>query len=570
MRLLQPFVVRGVTLRNRVVMAPMTTRLAAEDGTVTEELLAYYEARAAGGVGIVTVELCSPDPGGRHRRREVGAFDDRFLPGLRHLVERVKRHGACISIQLGHAGAHARPDVTGVPAVAPSAVPHPVQEGDHQMVVPRPLTRGEIAAVVEAYGRAAARMRAAGFDAIEVQGAHDYLIAQFLSPLDNQRGDEYGGDLQGRARFAVEVVRECRAVVGDMPISFRMNGDEFAPGGFGLGDACAVAPLLEKAGVDILHVSGGSHRSRPCAVITCAPMAYPDGVFLTQAAAVKHATRLPVIAVGRLHDPQLAEQALTGGSADLIALGRALLADPEWPKKVAEGRMADIRPCLACNTCVMELRSGRPVGCLINPACAHETDLSRSPAPVPRRLVVVGGGPAGLNAALRLAERGHEVALHDAAEQWGGQLRLAALAPVFQEVECAPERLTGYIAYLERMAKAVGVRMHLGSRIRSDALSPVKVDAVILALGAPYRRPWRWLFPWLLRTGWARRWPFSVVAARPWVQDWLLTRSRRAEPGMALAMRASGLEVREIGDGVLPRGTLESIREAWRTARDLN
>ena len=434
---------------------------------------------------------------------------------------------------------------------------------------PRPLARGEIAAVVDGYARAAARVREAGFDAIEIQGAHDYLIAQFLSPLDNRREDEYGGNLPGRARFALEVVRACRAAAGNMPISFRMNGDECAAGGFGLDDACTLAPLLERAGADILHVSGGSHRSRPCAVITCAPMAYPDGIFLLQAA-VKRAANLPIIAVGRLHDPHVAEQALTGGNADLVAVGRALLEDPEWPRKVTDGRTADIRPCLACNTCVMELRSGRPVGCLVNPACAHELDLPDASVAARRRVAVVGGGPAGLNAALRLAERGHDVSLHEAANESGGQFRLAALAPVFQDVACVPERLTRYLAYLERRARAEGVQMHLGSRVRTGALDAASLDVVVLALGAPYRRPWRWLLPWLLRTGWARRWPFRVVAARPWVQEWLLTRARQTAPGMAAGIRAAHLAVWEIGDGVAPRGSMEAVREAWRVACDVS
>lgn len=327
MKLMEPIRLRGLEVRNRVVMAPMTTRLAGEDGRVTDELIEYYVARARGGVGLITVELSSPHPSGCHRRREVGVWGDQFLPGLKKLTAKIKEHGACASIQIGHAGSHARPDVTGLPAVAPSDVPHKVQEGDVQIVNPKPLTFVEIRELVDSYAAAALRMKKAGFDAIEIQGAHDYLIAQFLSPLDNLRTDDYGGDIRGRARFAVEVVRACRQAVGDFPIVFRMNGDEFCEGGFSHSDALALAPMLEEAGVDAIHVSGGSNRSRPYPILTVAPMAYPMGIFVQQARGIKARVNVPVIAANRLHDPELAESVLQAGSADMITYHTRTPAD---------------------------------------------------------------------------------------------------------------------------------------------------------------------------------------------------------------------------------------------------
>jgi dimethylglycine catabolism A len=216
-RLFDPIPLRGAVIPNRIVMPPMTTRLAAADGSVTAELIQYYVARAAGGTGLITVEMASPDPAGRHRAGELGLMDDRFLPGLRTLTAAVKRAGASVSVQIGHAGGHTRQDVTGYPPVAPSAIPHLVQEMDTRTVIPRALSAEEIPRVVAAFARTAERAKHAGFDMAEIHGAHGYLIAQFLSPLDNHRTDEYGGTLENRARFALEVIRACRERVGTSP-----------------------------------------------------------------------------------------------------------------------------------------------------------------------------------------------------------------------------------------------------------------------------------------------------------------------------------------------------------------
>jgi 2,4-dienoyl-CoA reductase-like NADH-dependent reductase (Old Yellow Enzyme family) len=567
--LLGPMAIRGMSVPNRIVMPAMTTRLAAEDGTVTEALVAHYEARARGGTGLVTLELCSPDPGGRHRRRELGIFDDRFVPGLRGLVERVKQHGARISIQIGHAGAHARPDVTGAPAVAPSTVPHPVQEGDFQVVTPRALEVSEIREIVQAYARTATRMKVAGFDAIELQGAHDYLIAQFLSPLDNRRTDSYGGDLRGRARFALEVLEACRGAVGGLPIVFRMNGSEFAEGGFDLRDACELAPLLEAAGADALHVSGGAYRSRPCPVITVAPMEFPPGGFLAFAKAVKQRVKVPVIAVGRLHDPAMAAGAIREGAADFVALGRALLAEPEWVRKVRENRADEIRPCLACNTCVAELRSGRPVACLVNPACGSDGDYVKRLATQKRRILVVGGGPGGMTVATLLAERGHQVRLLEESDRLGGQLWLAAQAPFFQDVLCSAETIKGFIAFLERMVRKRGVDVHLQSSANVASILGERAEVVVVALGAPYRYPWRWFLPVVVKSGLANIGPFRWLASQPRVKRWLLTSLRKRNSRLALEAKRQGQTVYQVGDCRSPRGTRETLQDAWRLGQDV-
>ncbi len=567
-RLLEPIQIRGLHVRNRVVMPPMTTRLGAPDYTVTERLAAYYEARARGGVGLITVELSSPDPRGRHRRGEVGAYDDRFLPGLTMLAERIKRQGGSATIQLGHAGAHACPEVTGEQALAPSDVPHSVQEVSVRAIRPRPMSQPEIHAVVDAYAKAAGRMKRAGFDAITLQGAHDYLLAEFLSPFDNRRADEYGGDLRRRARFALEVVEACRGTVGDMPIIFRMNASDYAEGGVRVEDACQLARLLESAGVDLLDVSAGCFRSQP-AWVTIAPMAFPPGMFVPLIKRVKESVRIPAIAVGRLNDPAVAEAVLTSGSADMVAIGRGLIADPEWVRKVQEGRQDEIRPCLACNTCHYEMRSGRPLACVVNPAAGEEcADVSR-PVSRPLRVMVVGGGPAGLTAATILAERGHRVTLHEQADGVGGALRLAAFAPHFQEVECSPATITGFIEYLERMSRKRGVEIRLNSHVGPSEVAQAQPDALVIALGAPYRRPWRWPITVLLRTGLARRWPLSWISAQSSMRELLLCRLRTLNLALAREMEASGRNVFIVGDCKNPRGAMESIRDAWRVANEL-
>ena len=418
--LFDPIEIRGVRIRNRIVMPPMTTRQAAADGSVTKELIAYYMARAEGGTGLITVEMAAPDPAGRHRAGELGITEERFVSGLSSLTTQLHHAGAAVAIQIGHAGGHTRRDVTGHPPVAPSAIPHVVQEQDTRTIVPEALTHDGIRSVVTAFATAAERAKRAGFDVVELHGAHGYLIAQFLSPLDNHRTDQYGGSLANRARFAVEVVQACRQRVGDFPLGFRLSADEFAPGGVTLEEAKEVCRWLVEAGADVLHVSGGCYRSVPSAAIIAPPMNYPEGLFLPLAAAIKKVVKVPVIAVGRLHDPALAARAVEEGHADMVALGRQLIADPEWARKVEEKRPEEIRPCIACNTCIDGMREGSKIRCLVNPVAGRETVYQLRPVSRPRRIVVVGAGPAGMEAARMLGLRGHQVVVFEQEAQWAG------------------------------------------------------------------------------------------------------------------------------------------------------
>ncbi len=570
-RLFDPIELRGVTIPNRIVMPPMTTRLAAADGSVTRELTQYYVERAAGGAGLVTIEMASPDPAGRHRAGELGLTDDRFLPGLHALTEAVRRAGACVSVQIGHAGGHTRQDVTGYPPVAPSAIPHVVQEMDTRTVIPRALSHEEIRGVVAAFARTAERAKQAGFDVAEIHGAHGYLIAQFLSPLDNHRTDEYGGTLQHRARFALEVIRACRERGGDFPLIFRFSADEFAPGGFTRDEARDLARWAADAGADALHVSGGCYRSLPSGAIMAPPMSVPEGVFLDLAAAVKKVVGLPVIAVGRIHDPALAMHAIESGKADLVALGRQLIADPEWPRKVREGRTDEIRPCIACNTCIDGMREGSKIRCLVNARAGRESEAALDPegAPVARRVVVVGGGPAGMEAARLLASRKHHVTLIERGTQLGGRLRLAAKAPVFQYVETSERSILKFVEFLARELARTGVDVRLGTPCTPSDIERLKPDVVVLAAGALYRFPFNLLVPALLG-GPLRKSPWlKALLKRPGVKRWFYTTIRKPDTRLEADLSALRIETRRIGDCRVPRRTLDAIGDAVEVAGQL-
>jgi 2,4-dienoyl-CoA reductase-like NADH-dependent reductase (Old Yellow Enzyme family) len=564
-QLLEPLRIGSLELPNRIALAPMTTRLADEQGFVTDDLIAYYEARARAGVGLITLELSSPHPSGAHRRRELGIHDDAHLDGLSRLVERVHAHNARISVQIGHAGAHARPDVTGWPAISPSGVSHVVKEGSAAIVRPRTLLKDEIPRVVAWYGEAARRLARAGFDMLEVQGGHDYLVFQFLSPLDNRRTDAYGGDLPGRARFALEVVSAMRDAAPGLPLAFRYSADEFAPGGFSATDGLELAHLLVREGVDLLSISGGSARSKPIPWLITTPMAYPPGLFVPLAATIKSAVEVPVAVAGRLHDPELAETVLRRGHADLIVLGRALLADPEWVAKLRAGDLSSIRPCIACNTCVDHLRAGRSVSCLVNPHAGRELQLpSATPStsvvgkqPAGRKVVVIGGGPAGLTAAAEFAARGDHVVLFEG-KRLGGRLNDVSRAPYFQVVETAQEPFQRLIDYLQGQADRAGVDVRVGLAATQDAIIAERPDIVIVAIGARYPVPGMLellripLVRWLARLPQLRKRFFSLLRPRP---------DPFTDP-----LAAAGVDVRIIGDHSGTRGVEAAILSGIRCA----
>ncbi|MBM3485954.1 MAG: NADH:flavin oxidoreductase [Alphaproteobacteria bacterium] len=389
--LLTPARIGPVEIPNRIVMPPMTTRSSDEAGFVTEDALAYYAARVRGGVGLITVEMASPEKAGRHRFRELGIYDDRFIPGLRRLVDMIHAGGSKASIQLGHGGGHTRIDISGETPVAPSAIPHPVYEITFETIVPEAMSVARIAAAVAAYAAAAVRSREAGFDCVEIHAAHGYLISQFHTPFENRRTDAYGGALANRARFGLEVLRAVKAAAPTLGVVYRLSVEDYFPDGMPYEEGREIAVWAAEAGADALHISAGHYRSLPSAARMNPTMALPEATFLGYASGIKARVKVPVIAVGRLGDPAVATAAVAEGKADFVAIGRPLVADPDWVAKLRRG--APIRRCLACNTCINEMRGGIGISCVVNGMAGRERAFADARPPQGERIAVIGAGP---------------------------------------------------------------------------------------------------------------------------------------------------------------------------------
>lgn len=561
--LFDPVEIGGVRLRNRTLLPSMTTRLADGAGHVTDATLAYYRARADGGVGLVTVEMASPEIAGKHRFRELGIYDDMFLPGLRRLVDTLHEAGARASIQLGHGGSRARSAVSGTTPVAPSAVPTPVFEVDAELAVPEAMSPARIRETVDAYVAAAARAQRAGFDMVELHGAHGYLISQFLSPLENTRSDAYGGSLENRARFGLEILRRIKSEVPGLPVIFRIGVEDFFPGGLTADEGMQVGRWAEQNGADAVSVTAGHYRSLPAAERMIPPMAYPAATFVEYAARMKQLVDVPVIGVGRLGDPDLAAGAVADGKLDIVALGRPLIADPHWVAKAQAG--VPVRRCLACNHCITNMRSGAQLSCVVNPATGREDVYAGTSAPGGRRIVVLGAGPAGLTYASQVAE-GNDVTVIDTADRAGGAFRLTGLAPRFNDVDAAEPTFTAYIDELERTCRLGGVRFRYGSEATGDDLRGA--DVVVVATGAHYRFGLGAVVPRLLRTR-AARWKAAArLFASPRVRDALYYRLRTGR-GAGLARRLPvdpGTTVLVVGDAARAGKAREAITSAFDAA----
>lgn len=468
-----PFTVQRMTTKNRIVMTPMGTNFGEHSGEMSFLHINYYEQRAKGGVGLLTVENASVySPQGSNGTTQLRIDRDEFIPRLFNLCERVHKHGACISIQLNHAGASAMSSRTGEQPVSASNIPS--KEGGE---IPRPLEKDEIYMIVKKYGEAAKRAQIAGFDAVEIHAGHSYLLSQFLSPLTNKRTDEFGGSAENRARFTRLVIDEVRKQVGPFfPIFVRISADEFLDGGNTLDDCI---DYLQYFGdnVDVYDVSAGLNGSIQYQLDA---NYMPDGWRSYMARRVKEAYGKPVVTVGNIRDPQVAENILARGDADLIGMGRGLIADPDWVNKVEFGHEDDIRKCISCNVGCAGHRIGlnQPIRCTVNPAVNSGADYYKHKVNKPCNVVVVGGGTAGLEAACTAAEVGCTTFLIEKSNQLGGLASIISNIPDKTRMKDFPKYL------IHRASKLHNLFIFKNTEANVDLVKNLNPDIIVNATGS--------------------------------------------------------------------------------------
>lgn len=474
--LFRPLSLRGRTLRNRIMSSGHDTCLPS-DGRVNEAYIAYQEARAEGGAGLIVTQVAGVHETARYTSHLLMATSDDCIPGYRELAHRCHRHGAVVVAQLFHPGREIMESADGLLAVAFSASASP---NERFRVMPREMDAAMIAEIVAGYAAAARRMREAGMDGVELVASHGYLPAQFLNPRVNRRADFYGGSDEARLRFPAEVLDAMRKAAGeDFIIGMRISGSERDPAGLTTAETLAAARALEKR-LDYVSITAGTSAGLGGAVHIAPPMHLPAAYVAPEASPFRQALDIPVFITGRINQPQEAEQAIARGEADVCGMTRALICDPEMPAKARAGRFDDIRACIGCNqACIHHFHRGLPVSCIQHPETGRELAFGHHAprAATRRRIMVVGGGPAGLKAAAVAAERGHEVTLFEAGARLGGQALLAQLLPGRAE-------FGGIATNLAREGELHGVSFRRNTRVDAALVRDVAPDAVILATGA--------------------------------------------------------------------------------------
>ena len=481
--LFQSFQMGSIMFNNRLVMSPMTMNYATEEGFATEKLIRYYLERARGGVGLIIVEGTFITPEGRGYLNQLGISSPQHGKKLRALTDAVHGlgNGLKIFIQLHHAGRRAYSKITGLQPVSPSALrAYPGAD------MPHALSETEIKGLIEAHIEAAVRAKEAGFDGVDIHCAHGYLIPSFFSSLSNQRTDGYGGDLKGRTRFLLETISGIKDRLGKaFPLTIKISGDEFMEGGLELEDMKVIALLAQQAGIDGIMVSAGSVGGKKTGSLTEAhrilrtlPMMTERGCLVPLAAEMKKVLQIPVITVGRINHPDLAEKVITEQKADLVAIGRPLLADPYFPKKSMEGEEASIRPCIACNEgCYKRIFEQKDIQCAVNPTLGREAEITRGKASHPKRVCIVGAGPAGLEAAQAAWKRGHKVLLMEMEKELGGQLNLASIPPGRKEID-------NFRHFLLNRLKTTDIEVRAGEKATLEEIKRFQPDAILCASGA--------------------------------------------------------------------------------------
>ena len=469
--LFSPIKLGEITVKNRIFMPPISTNLA-DKGYVTDTLVEHYAARAKGGVGLIVTEVTTVEPVYTYLPGDMSICDDSYIPGWKKLTDAVHKYGAKILPQLFHPAYVAFP-IPGTPRlIAPSNVgPAYAKEA------PRPVTIPELKVIIKQFGEAALRIKKAGGDGVEIHAAHAHgLLGGFLSPLYNKRTDEYGGDINGRLKLTLEVIEEVRKVCGkEFIIDVRISGDEYCDGGSNLNDGIYIAKQIEKAGADMLHVSGGTTIMRGSSIP--AP-GTKQGSHASLSEEIKKHTSIPIATVGRITEPWIADELIANGKTDICMIGRANLCDPEFSNKAENGLENDIRPCIGCLRCLNGIMFGKRVACTVNPSLEIENEDTIKEATTKKNILVIGGGAAGMEAAFVAKKRGHNVVLCDENDTLGGLMNIAA-------VPIAKQDLTKVTQYMSRKLEQVGVDVRLNCKVDKDLLQNEFDDyEVIISNGA--------------------------------------------------------------------------------------
>lgn len=467
----KPKKIGNLEIKNRFVVPPMVTMYTTEDGYTTEKFIDYYTEKAKGGFGLIITENYAIMPGAAGFTRMGHMWNDSHVKDHRKLVDSIHNAGSKIALQIYHAGRETTESISGKQPVAPSPIKDPTMPQ-----APKELNKEEIKEIVKAFGNAALKGKEAGFDAVEIHGAHGYLINQFISPFSNKRTDEYGGNLINRMKFALEVIEEVRGKVGpDFPLLFRVSAEELVEGGLTIEDTKIICKMVENAGIDCIDISVGVYASR---YMIAAPAAKSQGWMLDYARQIKKIVDIPVIIVNRITDPFMAENIITSGDADFIAMGRASIADPHLPKKSKEERFEDIRRCVGCmQGCIGRQVQGKDVACLINPVTGNEKIYNMPKTEKPKKVFVAGGGPAGMEAAISAAMRGHDVHLYEKSNKLGGQWLLAAIPP-------NKEELNTLTVWQKTQLNKLGVKINMNTPLTREILKTETPETLIVATGA--------------------------------------------------------------------------------------